>query len=130
MHGIRDELKLSMFQHFGVFREQKSMEEGLGKLRALKERFRNASVGNAGTEFNFALQHFLELEFLLDLAEPVALGALERKESRGSHERLDHTSRDDDNFLQHSMTYLREEETVLEYAPVTLGKFPVKERVY
>jgi succinate dehydrogenase / fumarate reductase flavoprotein subunit len=80
--------------------------------------------------FNYALIYALELEGMLDIAEAVALGALKRRESRGAHARSDYTSRDDENFLVHTMAYLRDGEAVLEYAPVTLGRFPVKERTY
>ena len=127
---IRDELKRAMFDHFGIFREEGSMREGLEKVRALKERGSRVSVASPGGIFNVSLVRALELEFMLAIAEPLALGALERKESRGSHDRPDHPARDDERFLVHSMTYLRDGETVLEYAPVTLGRFEVKERVY
>ena len=46
-----------------------------------------------------------ELRNLLDVAESVAGASLERRESRGAHQRLDFTERDDENFLKHSMAY-------------------------
>jgi len=130
VHSIRDGLKSAMFDHFGVFRDEGSMKAGLEKVRALKERFSRVTVGDGGDTYNISLIHALELEFMLAIAEPVAMGALARKESRGSHDRPDFPSRDDENFLRHSITRLRDGETVLEYSPVTLGRFEVKERVY
>lgn len=127
---IRDELKRIMFHHFGVFRNKQSMTEGLHQLRMLMERARNVSINNKDPTFNHALVHALELEFMMLIAESVALGALERRESRGSHFRPDFPTRDDDRFLRHTMAYLRDGRTVLEYAPVTQGRFEVKERVY
>jgi fumarate reductase flavoprotein subunit len=47
----------------------------------------------------------LELRNLLDVAETVTEASLERRESRGAHQRLDHTERDDENFLKHSLAY-------------------------
>jgi len=127
---IRNEMKKVMFDHFGVFRERGKMEEGLAKVKALKLRLPNVVVGNTGNEFNQSLTNVLELEFLLDIALTVAIGALAREESRGSHSRLDFESRDDERFLKHSMTSLKDSQIFLEYSDVTLGKFEVKERTY
>jgi succinate dehydrogenase / fumarate reductase flavoprotein subunit len=130
MMDIREELRSAMFAHFGVFREEKSMKTGLEKLEDLKARLTKIYIDNKGKVFNYALIYALELEGMLDIAGTLALGAYERRESRGSHARDDYTTRDDENFLRHTMAYLRDGKTVLEYAPVTLGKFPVKERTY
>jgi succinate dehydrogenase / fumarate reductase flavoprotein subunit len=130
VHAIRDELKRVMFGHFGIFRDRESMKKGLERLAELKSRFGKASIGEGGEKFNFALIHALELESLLAISEPVAVGALKREESRGSHSRPDYPERDDEKFLKHTMTFLEKGTIVLEYREVTLGKFPVKERVY
>ena len=42
---------------------------------------------------------------MLDCAETVTEASLERRESRGAHQRLDFTERDDENFLKHSLSY-------------------------
>jgi len=130
VYRIRDELRRSMFDHFGVFRNEEAMQEGLDNYQMLKERARTGSINNKGMLFNHALIHALELEFMIMIAEPIAMGALQRRESRGSHFRPDYPKRNDDEFLRHTMAYLRNGETELEYAPVTLGRFEVKERVY
>ena len=130
VYRIRDELRRSMFDHFGVFRNEEAMQEGLDNYQMLKERARTVSINNKGMLFNHALIHALELEFMIMIAEPIAMGALQRRESRGSHFRPDYPKRNDDEFLRHTMAYLRNGETELEYAPVTLGRFEVKERVY
>jgi succinate dehydrogenase / fumarate reductase flavoprotein subunit len=127
---IRDGLMGAMFCSFGVFRNEKDMMSGLDAIRSFKDRFSKAYIDNKGKEFNFDLVHLLELEFLLDIAEPLALGAIARKESRGSHFRPDYPERDDKGFLKHTMAFLRDGRTVIEYSDVTLGMFEVKERVY
>ena len=106
------------------------MKDGLKELASLKERCSSLIIESQGLVFNYALVYALELEGMLDIARAVALGAYKRKESRGSHARTDYPKRDDDNFLVHTMAYLRSGETEIEYAPVTLGRFPVKEREY
>jgi succinate dehydrogenase / fumarate reductase flavoprotein subunit len=72
----------------------------------------------------------LELGGSLDVAEAVVLGALAREESRGSHFRLDFTTRDDDRFLKHTLAHYTPEGARLEYSDVTLGHWEPKERKY
>jgi succinate dehydrogenase / fumarate reductase flavoprotein subunit len=119
-----------MSASFGVFRDGAAMEKGVDDLKDLKARCSSILVGNTRRVFNYALVHALELEGMLDIAEAVALGALKREESRGSHSRRDFRDRNDERFLVHTMAYLRDGRTEIEYKPVTLGKFPVKERTY
>jgi succinate dehydrogenase/fumarate reductase flavoprotein subunit len=127
---IRQELETTMFNDFGIYRERQRMRQGLDRLAGLRERAGRISLRSRGTEFNFALVAALELEAMTLIAEPVALGALDREESRGSHARTDFPKRDDARFLRHTAALLRDGKTVLEYKPVTVTHFPVKERTY
>jgi aspartate oxidase len=79
---------------------------------------------------NQALSRSLELEGMVQLAEVVALGALAREESRGSHTRRDHPHRDDGRFLAHTVATMEKGEVTIGYKPVTLGMFKVEERGY
>jgi succinate dehydrogenase / fumarate reductase flavoprotein subunit len=124
------ELQETMFRHFGIFREGESMREGLRKIRGLRGRAGRASPGNRGKAVNQALVRYLELGGMLRIAEVVALGAIAREESRGSHTRRDFPSRDDTRFLAHTLARGEGEEISLAYRPVTLGMFPVEERGY
>ena len=67
---------------------------------------------------------------MLDIAGTIAHSALERKESRGSHQRTDFTERDDENFLKHSMSYKTDTEPRVDYKNVVITKWPPAERVY
>ncbi len=127
---LRAALRKTMFDHFGVFRGGDAMAKGLEELRELKERCGSVYVRSKSRVFNQALIYALELEGMIGIAEVVAAGALARRESRGSHARVDCPNRDDARFLVHTMAYLRDGKPEIEYAPVRLGKFPVKERVY
>jgi succinate dehydrogenase / fumarate reductase flavoprotein subunit len=130
MHSLRDELKKTMFEYFGVFREGNMMEKGLKKLLELKAYYPEVYINNKSPTFNFALIYTLELEGLFDIAEAVARGAIARNESRGSHSRVDYPDRNDEKFLCHTVYRLKKGKPALEFLPVRLGKFPVKERVY
>jgi succinate dehydrogenase / fumarate reductase flavoprotein subunit len=127
---IRSELRETMFDCFGVFRTEDRMERGLEKVRELKERGREIHVDSKARNFNYALVYALELGGMLEVAEPLALGAIGRRESRGSHARSDYPDRNDRDFLLHTMAVRRGAEVEIEYKPVTLGRFPVKERAY
>ena len=119
-----------MFQHFGVFRDGPTMQTGLEKLRKLKAQMADAGVDYHGNVFNQALTGYLEVEYMFELAEVVALGAIAREESRGSHSRTDFPDRDDDTWLVHTLAYRDDEGPHLEYVSPSLGIFEVKERVY
>ena len=128
--NIRSKLTSTMDNLVGVFRTPKKLEEALTKIRHLKRGFEDVSLGRSHTRFNYALIRALELDNLLELAEAIVLGALERTESRGAHWRLDAPERDDKNFLKHSLVHLEGREMRLEYCDVNLGRFEVKERTY
>ena len=128
--AIRDELRKVMFEDFGVFRTESKMKEGLHQVNKLQERYSRVYFESKAQSFNQTLIHVIQLGWMLKLAEAVGLGAIARRESRGSHSRTDYPSRNDEDFLNHSMVYQREDGLQLEYSDVRLGLFPVKERVY
>jgi len=101
---LRDELGEIMFKHFGVFKNEKEMQEGYEKLKNLIERaHKNLGVEDKSKVFNLDLQATLEFFNLLEIADVLAYASLQRKESRGSFYRDDYPKRDDENFLYHSM---------------------------
>jgi succinate dehydrogenase / fumarate reductase flavoprotein subunit len=127
---LLESLKEIMFSHFGIFREGTAMEEGLAGIRELRKRFDNVSLGDRERAANQTLIRWLELEYMFPVAEAVALGAIARKESRGSHTRTDYPARDDLHFLHHSIATVENNRISITGAPVTLGMFDPKERVY
>jgi succinate dehydrogenase / fumarate reductase flavoprotein subunit len=128
--GLLRELEETMFSHFGIFREGRQMQVGLEKIKRLKERCHHVSLANRERAVNQALIRYLELEGMLELAGVVALGAIAREESRGSHTRRDHPRRDDARFLAHTVAKTEEGAVIIRYKPVTLGMFKVEERGY
>lgn len=127
---IKDELTDTMFNKFGIFRDYDTMTEGLSEIKQLQERFSHSYFDYKEPEYNHALIQFLELKSMLKIAEVVAVGAIKRRESRGSHKRNDYPDRDDKNFLKHTLITLKDDELILDYKQVKLGMFKPKERVY
>ena len=67
---------------------------------------------------------------MLDAAEAVANAALLRRESRGAHTRTDFATRNDQEYLKHSLVYFAPEGPRVEYSPVTLTRWQPEERKY
>jgi len=127
---ILKELRETMFQHFGVFREGREMREGLEKINQLQEKYQEVYVESESKKFNQALVRTLELRSMLLISEVLARGAIAREESRGSHYRTDFRERRDEKYLKHTVVKKGAAGPELEYSPVTLGKFEVREREY
>jgi len=74
----------------------------------------------------------MELGYLLDVAQAMAHSALARRESRGSHQRLDgFADRDDVNFLQHSLAYCNGRDVPrIAYGPVKITRSQPGTRAY
>ncbi|HKC88929.1 MAG TPA: succinate dehydrogenase/fumarate reductase flavoprotein subunit, partial [Blastocatellia bacterium] len=100
----------------------------IGKL---KERFNDIDITDHSHTFNTELTAALELSYMLDVAESIIACALNREESRGSHQRTDFPKREDESFLAHSLVYRNADGTTrVEYLPVTITRWPPAERVY
>jgi len=131
MPKLRRELGEVMMKHFGVFREESSMREGLEKIYEIRERAKDVKVYDTSKRFNTDLISVLEFLNLVEIAPTIALPAIERRESRGSHARKDYPKRDDKNFLKHSVVVKGEDgELSLSWKPVVITKFPPEERKY
>ena len=127
---IRREMGDSMNRNVAVFRTKEGIEETIEELHGLKQRYETVPVHNKGKVFNTDLIFALELGFMLDCAEAIAISALERKESRGAQSRLDYPNRDDDNWLKHIVVTQGELGPELSELPVTITKWTPEERKY
>ena len=127
---IRDELKNILDENAGIFRNEFDLAIALDKIRELKKRYRNVYVRNKGTVFNQELVNVIELEGMLDVAETICLGAKARKESRGSHFRIDHPQRDDAGWLKHTIITFMPQEPRIEFKPVNITLFQPQKREY
>ncbi len=127
---IRREMNATMERGCGVFREEKDMAHAARTIADLKGRYADLGLEDASRVFNTELVAALELGNLLDCAEAVALAALERKESRGAHTRTDFSTRNDAEYLNHSLVRFAPDGPRVEYQPVTLTRWEPEERKY
>jgi succinate dehydrogenase / fumarate reductase, flavoprotein subunit len=129
--GIREELQQCMTANAGAFRTAKTLEIAIKKVKELHKRFKNIRIKDKSKVFNTELQEAIELGHMLDYSAFIVESALPRKESRGAHYREDFESRDDENFLKHTMAYMDANGDIsLEYMDVVLGKHELKARNY
>ena len=129
--SLRAEMQKTMEESAGIYRTASVLEEAARKLRKLQERFHDVSLEDRSYTFNTELIAVLELSYMLDVAEAIVHSALQRRESRGSHQRTDHPKRDDTQFLVHSLATRGENGSPrIEYLPVTITRWPPAQRVY
>jgi succinate dehydrogenase flavoprotein subunit len=130
-YAIRDEMAQSMHENFGVFRREDQMRRQGEIIAGLRERYERVVVDDKGDVFNNDVTQALELGFLLDLAACMVEAGLARKESRGAHARpSDFPTRDDKNFLKHTMVTLVAERPELAWEPVRITNWQPEERTY
>jgi succinate dehydrogenase / fumarate reductase, flavoprotein subunit len=129
---IRNDLGGSMFENFGVFRREEQMAAQLEILEGLRERYdRGVVIEDKGDVFNSDLTQAIELGNMIDLAACMVQAGLARKESRGAHARpYDFPTRDDENFMKHSISRWVDGGPELSYKDVRVTKYEPMERKY
>jgi len=128
---LREELQQCMTENAGAFRTQESLEKSVQKVKELHARFKNIRIKDKSKIFNTELQEAIEFGHMLDYSAFIVESAIARKESRGAHFREDFDTRDDENFLKHTMAYMEKNGDIsLDYMDVTLGKHELKARTY
>ena len=127
---VRLDLGRAMDQHMGVYRDEEGMQTLLASLDGFNDRYKQVSLQDKGRVFNTDLIFTLELGFMLDCAESIVLGGIERKESRGAHSRTDYPTRDDENWLKHMLVTRTDDGPEVSHLPVTITKWQPEERKY
>ena len=135
------ELRLSMQKTMqskcAVFRTEKTLKEGVNEIRKTYDGLNSLSVKDKSLIFNTDLVETLEFDNLIRQAITTMDSAYHRKESRGAHAREDFPKRNDEKFMQHTLSWCDGKKTKIDYRPVhrsTLSNdvqyFPPQERVY
>lgn len=130
MFSIRDRLAETMWYNVGIFRTEKEMEKALQTINLLLEEYKDAYAGDPAEKYNMAFINYVEIGNILKLAKAVTMGAINRKESRGSHSRADYPKRNDAQFLKHTLIYKEGDQYRLDYIPVKITTYQPEERKY
>jgi len=128
--ALRHEMGKTMNDNLAVYRDQDGMETALSDIRDVREKYRSVYVPDKGKTFNTNLLFTIELGFMFDCAESVALSALERTESRGAHTRTDMPDRDDENWLKHILVKNSDDGPQIEHLPVVITDWKPEVRSY
>ena len=104
--SIHKELGHIMWEHVGMGRTGKGLQEGLEKLKALRQTFyKDLFIPGTAEGVNVELEKAIRLEDFILMGELIANDALHREESCGGHFREEHQTeegeakRDDENFF-------------------------------
>ena len=130
---VGNAIRFSMQRHCGVFRTLELLNEGVTQIEDLAKTADNIYFKDKSKVFNTARVEALELANMTEVARATIKSAAARTESRGAHALDDHPTRDDENWLKHTLWY--SEGSRLDYKPVqmkplTVESFPPKARTF
>lgn len=128
---LRRAMAQTMEDGCGIYRTEASMQATCDTLAELRERFRRVTVTDRSSVWNSEWFTAIELGYQLEVAEAMAHSALNRRESRGAHQRLDFEARDDAQFLRHSLAYRQADGAPqIRYQDVNITRLPPAVRAY
>jgi fumarate reductase flavoprotein subunit len=129
---LRKEMAITMEQGCGIYRIEEEMQATCDKLAELRERYHHIKVDDKSSVWNTDWLQAIELGFLLEVAQAMACSALNRKESRGAHQRLDgYGKRDDAKYLKHTLAhYAGDGAPAITYGDVKITTSPPAVRAY
>jgi succinate dehydrogenase / fumarate reductase flavoprotein subunit len=137
--ALRLEMQKAMQEDAAVFRTGESLESGVKRLQSVWDKARDIKVSDRGLVWNTDLMETLEFDNLIGQAVVTVAGAVNRTESRGAHAREDFSTRDDTNWMKHTLAWLDQGtgQVKIDFRPVhsyTMSKdidyIPPKQRVY
>ncbi len=129
-YKLHEELGKVMTDNATVVRYNDRLQATDDKIRELQERFQKISINDSNLWATQAVPHARQLKNMLELARVIALGALNRNESRGAHYKPDFPERDDENFLKTTIAEYAAEAPVLSYEPVDVSLIEPRKRDY
>ncbi len=131
---VANDIRSTMQLHAGVFRTQASMDEGVLKVAALRERVAGVTLKDKSKVFNTARIEALEVDNLIEAAQATMVSAAARRECRGAHTVKDYErgaddpdcplGRDDRQWMKHTLWYA--DGNRLAYKPVKLQPLTVE----
>jgi succinate dehydrogenase / fumarate reductase flavoprotein subunit len=135
---LRLTMQRTMQTHAAVFRNGKTLTEGVTKMHQVWNGLADMSVSDHSLIWNSDLMEALELQNLMGNAMTTMVGAEARHESRGAHAHDDFPERDDADWMKHTLAWCDDHGAVrLDYRAVKMrtltnevSVFPPKKRVY
>ena len=121
---IKNEMKEIMWENVGIFRYEEALVEAVDRLEELYKKSQDISIKSKSFAGNPELVEAYRVPKMIKVALCIAMGARERKESRGAHYREDYLKRDDVNWLKKTLTSWKEGDTLptIEYEDLDISK--------
>jgi succinate dehydrogenase / fumarate reductase flavoprotein subunit len=130
VHRLLDRLKNIMSDRVGIFRNNKELAAAVQEIAMVRDDYKEAYISGDCLRYSQELVNIIEFESMLDLAEVITLGGLNREETRGSHFRIDFPSRNDKEWLKHTTVRNMDGKPHISYTKVNIDKYEPKERKY
>ena len=137
---VANDIRATMQQHAGVFRTQASLDEGVAKIAALRERVNKINLKDKSKVFNTARIEALEVENLIEAAQATIVSAAARRESRGAHTVDDYSDtpehpngRNDTEWHKHTLWHSQGNKLTykpVQMKPLTVESVPLKTRTF
>ena len=128
---VRKAMNAAMSENVFIFRDAAGLGTAVDALRKVRDSAKTMTVADKSKTFNTDLVGLLETEFLVDIAQAIAHGALSRTESRGAQARTDFPDRDDEKWLVHSRFNYTGDDPRIDYdRKVTMTKWEPTVRTY
>ena len=115
---VRLAMQKTMQTNAAVFRTSEILDEGTRKIDAIYQRMADIGISDRSLIFNTDLIETLELDNMIGQAVLTMHMAKTRHESRGAHMHEDFPTRDDTNFMKHSLGWFRDGGVELAQRPV------------
>jgi succinate dehydrogenase / fumarate reductase flavoprotein subunit len=122
-YALQRDLQDVMQRLVGIFRVEADLEEAISELARLRGRSSSLAVGG-GRAFNPGWNLVYELRNLLTVSEAITRSALQRRESRGAHSRIDYPETDPAGWGDRNSVVRRRPDGAMEVASTPLPPMP------
>ncbi len=136
---LRLDMQKASQEEAAVFRSGETLDQGIKRLANIHAKRSDLKITDQGMVWNTDLVEALEFENLIGQAIVTVASAANRTESRGAHAREDFPTRDDENWMKHTLAWFDDAtgEVKIDYRPVhaytmtdDVAYIPPKARVY